>query len=143
MKLTESKTKLKRTFKMKTILAVLMVLAASPAFANTAIECGTDVNFDDGVVGQRAFLLSSEDDETFKAYNSANEQIKNVKIKKQADGSITMLAVKDQGIGGPVGIKFVIEAYSGENFTVANKFAVGGFAGGTKVGKLDCTVIEM
>jgi len=143
MKTTEPKHKCKRNFKMKKILAVLMVLATSPAFANVAIECGKDVNFDDGTVGQTAFLLSSEDHINFKAYNSKNLQIKGAKIQKAADGTITMTVIHAQGIGGGVGVKYVIEDAQGENFTVANKFAIGGFAGGSKVGQLDCVVIEM
>jgi hypothetical protein len=128
---------------MKTIFGLMMLFVASSAFANVAIECGTQVNRNDGTVGKRSFLISSEDGRTYKAYDSADRPIRNSKIQQGPNQSLMLTIVMDQGLGGPVGVRFVIENYRGQNFIIASKYALGGFAGGSKVGELNCTVSEM
>lgn len=124
---------------MKTFLSLMILLGTSSAFANVSIECGTQVNAQDGTVGKREFLISSEDGK-IKVYNSANQEVKSAKVQKDAKGNLVLLVVRDQGIGGPVGVKYVIQDVNDTNITTADKIAVGGFAGGTKVGQLDCVV---
>jgi hypothetical protein len=128
---------------MKTVLAMMIFFGATSAFANVAIECGNQVNKEDGTVGQRIFMLSSEDGQALKVYNSADQEMRNAKLQQGPNNTLILTVVQDQGLGGPVGLKFIIPDYRGQNIITAEQYAVGGFAGGSKVGKLDCVVSEM
>lgn len=129
----------------KSVFAVALALTinCTSAIANTAIECGKNVNLDDGTVGTRTFLLSSEDGKPMAAYNAANKKIAGAKITQGADGGLILTVVNQNGLGGPIGEKFVIKNPKGGNFTKAHHIMVGGFAGGSEVGTLDCVVSEM
>ena len=137
---------------MKIALLTALVLAASVTQAATAISCGSGSPREESpFFSSPEIQVSSEDD----VYRGAVGGTWDLKLKDQADWMkatpqvkasmvkspggetiVTITLLRNDGLS-PTGIKYVLTGLYSESPKL-EKFAVGGFAGGSKTGEFSC-----
>jgi|GEM_PF-5891831 len=132
----------------------LLALLATTSFAHAAyyVECGADLNEDEGTFEAVSFRASSQD-EIFRGLNSdvwsvalSEDWLADGKATAkviQLDGSKNLEIIVAKGRGqSRVGKRFVIvDMYA--DFPTLDVYNVGGFAGGVKTNQYDCFTAQM
>jgi hypothetical protein len=134
---------------MKSLIPALFAFAFSvPCFAATYIVCGDEPVQQDATFKKIAVEISSENDDFngktggswFLSYGGFNWIEKgNITAKQSKKNGVTSVEVKviDDNAQGGVGTRYVFtDIYADE--PQVEKFALGGFAGGTSLGKWSC-----
>lgn len=138
---------------MKSLLAfAVLCLLASTSHASSMVSCGTgEPNEELSYGANQELQISSGDDQ----YEGQVDGTWSLKLKTQADWMkatpavtakttkneegatvITVRMIQAQGMG-PVGIQYVLTDLYSDTPTL-EKYAIGGFAGGSKVGTYNC-----
>ena len=138
---------------MKNLVAALVFFSiSSSAFASSYVSCGQGEPDDEILFGSaQEIQISSGDDayagpvggtwelklKTKEDWMAANKAVTASTTRdSQNRVVVTISMVQAQGLG-PVGVKYVLtDLYA--DYPTLEKFAIGGFAGGSKVGQYSC-----
>jgi len=133
----------------------LIALLATTSFAHAAyyVECGTELNEDEGTFKEVAFRASSQD-EIFSGENGKEWDVAlgenwlaagkaTARVARPATGGKDLQIIVSRGEGiSRIGKRYVIvDMYA--DFPVLDVYNVGGFAGGVKTNQFECFTAQM
>ena len=135
---------------MKSIFATLALsLLAVPAFANIKIECGHGVKADQSGLEHVKFVIESDDGElsgpaggTWHLYTSHSRNRELTKATLKTDRNKNLILSISTAASAGVGVQYILENPWGRETIQAKEKQIGGFAGGSETGQLDCVVFE-
>lgn len=132
----------------------LLALLATTSFAHAAyyVECGAELNEDEGTFKAVSFRASSQDE----VFTGLNSDVWSVALSEdwladgkatakviQLEGSKNLEVVVAKGTGlSRIGKRFVVvDMYA--DYPVLEVYNVGGFAGGVKTNEYECFTAQM